>query len=215
MLQKYYWCKAPLNRDFFCNLWCYISNLIDWLESIRTVIALMWEWHSGKISTCHLRDPRFEYDISLEEQLHGDREQLLRTVTFIRTTGLTEWTRRRRLTRSSCDREGDSLWQRRFSPGAPVSSYITLQIAIVYILLRIFWDYSLFSTYIPKFFQAWLLKLLCLLWSDLFILLIAFRWLLTNFWLSGVVFCRLLICSDLPGNVVICCCCEDGPYLFS
>jgi hypothetical protein len=27
-------------------------------------------------------------------------------------------------THSSCDREGDSLWQRRFPPGAPVSSYI-------------------------------------------------------------------------------------------
>jgi hypothetical protein len=32
-------------------------------------------------------------------------------------------------THSSCDREGDSLWQRRFPPVAPVSSYITLQIA--------------------------------------------------------------------------------------
>jgi hypothetical protein len=27
-------------------------------------------------------------------------------------------------THSSCDREGDSLWQRRFLPGSPVSSYI-------------------------------------------------------------------------------------------
>jgi hypothetical protein len=27
-------------------------------------------------------------------------------------------------THSSCDRVGDSLWQRRFPPGAPVSSYI-------------------------------------------------------------------------------------------
>jgi hypothetical protein len=27
-------------------------------------------------------------------------------------------------TRSSCDREGDSLWQRRFPPGTPVSSYM-------------------------------------------------------------------------------------------
>jgi hypothetical protein len=32
-------------------------------------------------------------------------------------------------THSSCDREGDSLGQRRFSPGAPFYSYITLQIA--------------------------------------------------------------------------------------
>jgi hypothetical protein len=30
---------------------------------------------------------------------------------------------------SSCDREGESLRQRRFPPGAPVSSYITSQIA--------------------------------------------------------------------------------------
>jgi hypothetical protein len=27
-------------------------------------------------------------------------------------------------THTSCDREGDSLWQRRFPPGAPVSSYM-------------------------------------------------------------------------------------------
>jgi hypothetical protein len=45
-------------------------------------------------------------------------------------------------THSSCDREGDSLWQRKFPPGSPVSSSITL------VRLQIFFFFFLIINFI-------------------------------------------------------------------
>jgi hypothetical protein len=66
------------------------------------------EWRSGKIDVRN-------YHQRLSASGRGFDSQVVGSITG--------------QTHSSCNREGDSLGQRRFPSGSPVSSYITLQIA--------------------------------------------------------------------------------------
>ena len=147
------------NQKVFCFLWAgtitlNISQLSRVLYTTICLIVWSFRWFLSGVKKCMLFWMFFTFQImitggyleeskkALELAKTNGKSQLFASNLAVMPSGLSEWCSGNigachlwgpgsipGRSRSLCDRVGDSLWPRRFTPGAPVSSYSATKIA--------------------------------------------------------------------------------------